>query len=179
MEKSKKKERVDIRKYINYVLMMVAVILVAFVAVKLYDTYKGNKLSESSFARMAGTIQYDDIDNVMNEMSTDGFVLISYVKNEEVKKFEDDLKRSVINNELQNNFYYLNATELMLEENYISSLNDKFDLKDRFQIQELPAILYYREGKLMTTISSTKDKMLTSDEFDKLLDSYEITNKKK
>lgn len=178
MEKNKKKDKIDVRKYINYVLMMIAVVLVAIISVKLYHTYKDNKLGESVFSRMTGTIQYDDIENATSEMSTDGFILISYTKSEEVKDFEEKLKSTVIDHEMQNNFYYLDATEIMLEDDYIDSINKKFKLEDHLKITEIPAILYYKEGKLMTTISSTKTRMLQADDFDKLLDSYEILDNK-
>lgn len=173
-----KKEKIDVRKYVNYCLMMVAVILIAIVGAKLFNTYKDNKLGESEFARMGGTIQYDDVENTTSEMPTDGFILISYVKNEQVKNFETELKKTVVNNELQNNFYYLDATELMLENDYIDSLNSQFKLEGRTEIQSLPAILYYREGKLKATLSSTKDRMLQAGDFDQLLDSYEINQTK-
>lgn len=175
---NKKKDKIDIRKYVNFTLSMVAIVLVALIAVKLYNTSQDNKLGESVFMRMSGTIQYDDIENTTSEMPTNGFILISYLKNADVKKFEECLKKSVVDNELQNNFYYLDATNLMLENDYIESLNSKFGLEDRTEIEELPAIIYYREGKVMTTISSTEDRMIMSDDFDKLLDSYEIIERK-
>lgn len=178
MTNNKKKEKIDIRKYVNFALSMIAIVLIALISIKLYHTYQNNKLGESDFARMAGSIQYDDIENATSEMSTDSFILISYVKDEDVKNFEDQLKKTVIEHELQNNFYYLNATDLMLEENYQDSLNKKFNLKDPYEIDMLPAILYYKEGKFMTSISSSKNRMLTVDDFDKLLDSYEVSNTK-
>lgn len=178
MEKNKKKEKMDIRKYVNYCLMMVAIVLVAFIAVKFYNTYQNNKLGESVFTSMARNIQYDDIDSATSEMSTDSFILISYTKNEDVKNFEEGLKKSVINNELQDKFYYLDATDLMLEDGYIKALNKKFAIDGHYEIEALPAIIYYKEGKFMTTISSTKERMLTADDFEKLLDSYEIVEQK-
>lgn len=178
MEKNKGKEKIDIRKYVNFILTMIAVVLVALIAVKLYNTYQDNKIGTSVFTRMAGNIQIDDIENSTIEMSTDSFILISYVKNEEVRKFEEDLKKTVVDNELQNNFYYLDATNLMLEEGYTKTLNKKFKLENPNEIEELPAILYYKDGKLIRTISSTKNQMLSSDDFEKLLDSYEIIETK-
>lgn len=175
-EKKQKKEKVDVRKYLNYVLMMIAVVLIAFIASKLYGTYKDNKLGESVFTRMVGNIQYADIESTISELPTDGFILISYTKNADVKKFESALKKSIVANELQNNFFYMDATDLMLEEGYINTLNEKFQLTDK-KIQELPAILYYKDGKFMTVISSTESQMLTVDDFNKLLDSYEIIDR--
>lgn len=178
MEKNIKKEKVNVRKYVNYVLTMVAIVLVAVILVKMYNTYRDNKLGESVFARMAASIQYDDIENTMSEMSTDSFILISYVKNEKVNAFEENLKKSIVDHELQNNFYYLDATNMMLEKDYIDDLNAKFSLKDHNEIEELPAIIYYKNGKLMKTISSTEEELLSADDFDKLLDSYEIATEK-
>lgn len=178
VEKNKKKEKIDLRKYINYVLMMIVVVLISIIAVKLYHTYKDNKLGESVFSRITGTIQYDDIENATSEMSTDSFILVSYTKNEDVKRFEEKLKDTVVEHEMQSNFYYLDATELMLDDEYVDSINKKFKLEDHLKITELPALLYYKEGKLMTTITSTKTRMIQADDFDKLLDSYEILERK-
>jgi len=171
----KSNEKVSVRKYINFVLLMIVVVLIAFIGSKLYNIYKENKLSESVFIRMGGTLQYDDIDNVTSEMAPDGFILISYTKNEDVKKMESKLKKSIVNNELQSNFYYLDATDLMLENRYLDSLNEKFDLENKEdKIQGLPALLYYMDGEHKKTLSSTEVRMMSVDDFNKLLDSYEI-----
>lgn len=177
--KEKKKENINVRKYVNYVLLMIVIVLAAFIASKLYGSYKDNKLGESVFSRMVGNIQYSDIDSAMSELPSDGFVLISYVKNAEVKKFESALKKSVVSNELQSNFYYMDASDLMLEDNYMDTLNSKFHLEEGKKLQELPAIIYYRDGELKTTISSTKSQMISIDDFNKMLDSYEIVDKNK
>lgn len=178
MSNTKNKEKINIRKYINYVLLMIAIVLVVLIACKLYNTYKDNRLSESVFTKFVGTIQYDDIENATSELATDGFILISYTRSESVRDLEINLKKSIENNNLQSNFYYLDATDLMLEDGYIESLNKKFDLEEKNEIVELPALLYYKDGKLKTIITSTKERMMSVDDFNKLLDSYEIIENK-
>jgi len=173
----KKKEKINIRSYINYALLMIAIVLVAFIACKLYNTYQDNKLSSSVFSRMVGNIQYADIENTISELSSDGFIFISYTKNKDVKKLETSLKKSIVSHELQNDFLYMDATELMLEDGYIDTLNKKFHLEGSNAIKELPAILYYKDGELKKVLTSTKDRMLTTDDFNKMLDSYEIVDK--
>ena len=175
---NKKKEKINIRKYVNYVLLMVAIVLVCFISSKLYNTYKMNQLKESVLSRIVGTIQYDDVDNATIELSSEDFIFISYVKSVEVRELETKLKKTIVNNDLQSNFFYLDATDLMLEENYIDTLNEKFSLKDNNKIEALPALLYYKNGEFMKTITSTNDKMMTSDDFNKLLDNYEILENK-
>lgn len=171
---NKKKEKISVRKYINWLLLMLAIVLVCFIASKLYKTYQSNKLSESVLTRIVGTIQYDDIDNTKRELASEDFIFISYVKSVEVRKLETKIKNTIVNNDLQNNFYYLDATDMMLEEGYISDLNKKFKLKDEQQIKALPALLYYKNGKFVKTITSEPDKIMSSDDFAKLLDNYEL-----
>lgn len=135
-------------------------------------------MSESVLNRVVGTMQYDDIENATKELTSDDFIFISYVKSEEVRNLETRLKKIIVSKELQNNFYYLDATDLMLEDGYIGDLNKKLGLNELNKIEALPAILYYKDGKLVKVLSSTKDEMVSSDDFSNLLDSYEIIESK-
>lgn len=172
--KVKKSEKVDIRKYINCVLLMISVVLVVFIGFKMYQRFQNGKLGESVLERTVGSIQYEDIDSAIREMPEDGFVFISFVKNSQVNKLENGLKKVIIENGLQSNFYYLDATDLKLDKEFINSINSKFKLEGNKVIEELPAILYFRDGKHTKTLSSTETRMLSVDDFSKLLDSYEI-----
>lgn len=170
-EKTKKDSK---RRIINWLLISIAIILFCLIASKIYNIYKDNRLSESVLSRELGTLQYDDIDASINELASDGFVLISYVKNKDIKTLETKLKKTIIKNNLQDNFLYYDATDLMLEDDYIKAINKKFSLTKENAIEALPALLYYKDGKHVKTITSTKNKLLTNDEFVKLLYTYEI-----
>lgn len=166
------------RKYFNFVLLMVAIVLVALIVSNLYKNHQNNKLGTSVFSSSGLSIQYDDIDNTLSEMPSDSFILISFVKNENVKKMESELKKAVVNNGLESNLYYLDATDLMYEENYIQKLNDKFSLNDANKIDVLPALLYFQDGTFKRTVTSTESRMIEADDFNKLLDNYEIIEQK-
>lgn len=174
MAKKAQAKRVSKRKYLNYCLLMIAIILGAFIIYKAVNTYRDNKLGDSVFTRLVGNIQYTDIENAVSELPTEGFILISYTKDQKVKDLESDLKKSIVAKELQSSFYYLDATELKLEDDYIEILNDKFKTDEKNEIVMIPAILYYKDNVLMKTISSTEDRMLSVDDFDKMLDEYEV-----
>lgn len=166
------------RKYFNFVLLMVAIVLVALIVSNLYKNHQNNKLGTSVFSSSGLSIQYDDIDNTLSEMPSDSFILISFVKNENVKKMESELKKAVVNNGLESNLYYLDATDLMYEENYIQKLNEKFSLNDANKIDVLPALLYFQDGTFKRTVTSTESRMIEADDFNKLLDNYEIIEQK-
>jgi len=140
----KNTKKMSIRKYVNWILFLIAIVLVCIIASKIYNIYQTNKLKNSVLTRVVGAVQYDDIDNAIKELVSDDFIFISYVKSFEVRKLESKIKNVIIENELQNNFYYLDATDLMLEEDYIETINSKFKLENSDRIEELPALLYYK-----------------------------------
>ncbi len=162
------------RKIINWILVSIAIILVCLIASKVYKIYRDNKLSESVLSRELGTVQINDVESSINELAGDSFILVSYVKNKEVKALESSIKKTILKNNLQNNFLYFDATELMLEDNYLDIINKKFSLDNKNSIKALPAILYYKDGKFVKTLSSSDKRMIKNDDFLKLLDSYEI-----
>jgi len=178
-KKSAKDKKISTRKYVNCVLIMISIVLIAFIASKLYGRYQDGKLSESVFTRFVGSIQYQDIDNAVSEMPEDGFIFISYVKYEQTKKLENSLKKSIRDNNLQSNFYYLDATELKLDDSFVDEVNEKFKLEGNDKIEVFPALLYFNDGKHKKTISSKEDRMMNVDDFNKLLDSYEIIETEK
>lgn len=172
--KKTKTQKRDIRKYLNFILLMILLVLIAFIASKLYKNHQENKLGTSVFYRDFGTIQYDDIENMISEMPSDSFIFISYTKKEDVKKLESSLKKSVVDKGLQSNFYYLDATDIMLTKDFIQNLNAKFNVDKANEIESLPALIYFQDGTLKRTITSTKSRQMTVDDFNKLIDNYEI-----
>lgn len=174
----KKLEKKDIRKYVNWILFLIAIVLVCLISSKLYGTYQTNKLKTSVLSRVVGTIQIDDIKNAQRELASEDFIFISYVKSQEVSELETKLKSTIVDNDLQNNFYYLDATDLMMEENYIDVLNTKLSLPGKGKIEALPALIYYKNGEYVKTITSTKTKMMSADDFNMLLDNYEVLENK-
>lgn len=172
---SKKKNKKEyIRKVINIILLVIAIILVCIISLKLYRTYQKNLLSESVLTRTVGTIQYNDFKNAKREFTGDTFVLISYLESKETRNLEENLKKTIVDNNLQTNFYYLDATDLMLEDNYLSTLNDGLELSGDNSLNGLPAILYYKDGALQAVLSSKDGKMITDDDFVSLLKKYKV-----
>jgi len=144
-----------VRKFINYVLLMIVIILGCMIAIKLHNIYKQNKLSTSVLSRTIGSINYDDINNTIGELTSDDYIIISYVKSDETRKIETELKKVIVNNNIQNNTYYLDITDKMLEDNYLDELNKRFNIKND-KIHSVPAILCYKDGKLFKIIDSRK-----------------------
>ena len=172
MPKVKNTDR--IRKVINYCLLMILVILLALLGLKTYKSRQNFIYTTSPLEKVVNTMSIDDLDSATIELASDSFVYITYTESKDVYTFEKKLHKTIIDNNLQNNFYLLDATDIKLEDNYIDMLNKKFSLKEKNSIKALPALLYYKDGKLVKVLSSTDKEMINNDSVLNLLDSYEL-----
>lgn len=159
-----------LRKFINYILLMITIILLCVISVKLHNIYKQNRLSTSVLTRTIGSINYDDINNTIGELTSDDYIIISYVKSENTRDIEKEIKNTIVDNNIQNNTYYLDVTDKMLEENFYQNLNSKFKLNNK--IVSVPAILCYEDGKLIKIIDNTDGKI--SQKFEEYVESSTI-----
>lgn len=167
-----KAEKKYIRKLINYILLMIAITLTCLFVYKMANIYKTNKLSQSVLTEVVGSINYDDIESLTKEMTSDDFIILSFVKSEDTRKIEKNLKKIILDNDLQRNTYYLDMTDKMLEENYLDELNQKFKLSGSNKIDGLPTILYYRDGKFIKKITHANKGKTLDVLFEELLDEY-------
>lgn len=167
-----------LRKAVNYILFLIVVVLVCLLCVKVYNNYKNREYQESVLNQVIGSISLDDLSNATTELVSDDFIVISYTGSKETRTLEKSIKKIILDNDLQNNFYYLDATDIMLEENYLDLLNKEFKLDKNNKIDALPAIVYYKNGKVVETLSSTNDKIISTSDFKQLLIKNKILESK-
>lgn len=107
--------------------------------------------------------EIDEIDSVLLETPSYYFVYISYTKDESVYNLEKKLKPLIDEYDLQNNFYYINVTDIKENnKNYKADIAKKLNV-DSSKINEVPVILYFKDSKLV------KDSITNAKDFEKLL----------
>ena len=162
----KKKERVVPKK--NYYILsflIVMVVVVTFLIFDMNNKFQNNKLEESYFTGYLNEVNENELDSIMTETTTEYFILITKTEDEDVYKFEKDLKKIIKKNDLRDNFVFINYTD----NSDLSNLNKKFGS----DIKTIPAILYFKDGVFVKSIDS-KEGIIKASDFDKLLDEYEI-----
>ncbi len=171
--KQKEKKDVSIKNYIIIFIISLGVILFMIYIFQLIKLYQSNKdIKESPLSKIVYEIQYDELDDVFAESSDDYFIYISYVDDLKVLKLEKEIKKLIVDNNLQNNIYYLNATDLKNKKDFIKKLNDKLSLKEQ-KIKKLPAIIYYKDKNVNKVMDSYKN-IFNIDELKKIIEKNEI-----
>ena len=102
-----------------------------------------------------------DIHSVLSETPNYYFLYISYNNDKSVYNFEKKLKPLIDEYNLQNNFYYLNVTDIKAKnKDYKNDIANELNI-DKNNINEVPVILYFKDGKLankgITTIKEFKE----------------------
>lgn len=110
----------------------------------------------------------NEIKAVLSETPSDYFVYISYTKDKNIYSLEKDLKPLIDKYNINNNFYYIDVTNIKeTNHNYKKDIAKALNIKSE-QIEKVPAILYFKDGILI------QDGIYTSQDFEKLLEEQDV-----
>ena len=163
------------RKNIFIILGIILLLIILAIFIYRWQTIKNEEKWRSSYLISSGTLSLeiknlDEIDQILSEPPTEYFVLITYTENEETYNLEVNIKDIIDKYKLSDSFYYLNVQSIMDQDNYLTRLNNAFNTD---QISTVPIILYYKDGKLINTVTRNDNNIIKAGDFQKLLDSYE------
>ncbi len=111
----------------------------------------------------------EELETTLLESPNELFIFTGYTGDIDEYNLEKDLKEVIDNYNLSDNFYYLNVTELMNDENFTNDLSDILGI----EIDSLPIIIYVSDDHAVNKVSSSGDYLKASD-FVKLLEIYEF-----
>lgn len=168
----KENQNQPLRKGLITILSVILIIFFSFyvykwIEVKKESKYLNSYLIETNTINLEMT-DIDEISSVLSETPSYYFIYIGYTKDQNTYEFEKKLKPLIDNYALQNNFYYLNITDIKENnKNYKEQLNQKLNL-EKNTISKVPVILYFKDNELVKKdIYNTKD-------FENLLKTLEI-----
>ena len=121
------------RRYFRLILLLFTVALVTIISSNLYKNYSKNALNKSYISKYVSNVQFNELKNVMLELSSDAFLYISYTGSPEVRSLELKMKKTLKDNEIIDNFIYLNVDDLIKDNAHIDKLNAALAL-DNYKI---------------------------------------------
>ena len=174
MQKKKKSNKYfPLKNYIYGALIFITIILLAWYIISWYNVKQTEKLM-TSYLVTSNTVtseikDLNEIVQVLKESPSEYFVYISYNNNEDVYKLEKKLKKIIDNYNLKDEFYYINITDYLEDDDVYTKLNNAFNTT---QIKNAPCILYFKNNQLEEVIINKVDVFDVSD-FTTLLEEYE------
>lgn len=171
MNKKKYKNNYNPTKnYIAALLIILGVILLGVYIYKWHCVKEDEKYLDSYLVSTntinLQMISLDEIEAVLSEPPTSYFVYISFTKSKANYNYEKELKPIIMEYNLQNNFYFMNVTNIRKKNsNYIKELEAKLNIDDG-TIKDVPVILYFKDNKL-----ESPNGIYNAQEFKELLES--------
>ncbi len=153
-------------RYVKLFIILLLTVVMTILVCNLYRNYENNKLNKSYISRYITNISLKDLSNSIVETGDNTFVYFGVTGNDEIYKMEKDLKKSIVNNHMEDDCLYIDATKMS-----VADVNDLLN-SDR-KIQKFPAIVYLKNGSVVEILDSSMHKLNSSD-FNNLLDTYEV-----
>ena len=163
----------DKRNYIKLGLILVFTIVLAIIIKNLYTSYDNNKANRSYISKYVSSINCKDLSNAMLELSGKNYLYLSYTGNKNIFELEKRIRKVLRQNDLEDNFIYVDCTNDVNEDNHVSNLKDLL-IVGKKEIT-LPAIIYFNDLKPIDYIDS-QNGLIDSADFVQLLDQYEVSN---
>lgn len=153
---------IPLKNYYIAVLIFIAIILGILYALKWYNI-KQSEIYRESYLIKTNTITYEikdklEISQVFLEAPETYFVFIGYRNDKEEYLLEQDIKNIIDDYKLNDSFYYIDATDMKKEENYINDFNEVFNLK-KDNIKKIPTIIYFDKGTYKVIDNNIKTEL--------------------
>lgn len=172
-----KPRNIPLKNYIYAVLVLLGGILLILYIFEWISIKKEEKLM-NSYLITSNTInskieEFDSLKQILNEASSSYFIYLSYTGNEDIYNFEKELKRIIDNYDLSDNFYYMDLTKIIKNnENYVEIVKKELNISD---LEKVPAIIYVGNGRMENAmvLDGVNGTMLKVTDLENLLDIYD------
>lgn len=167
------KKKISFKNYIILGVIIIATILLTIYIKEWFDVYNENKYIISPLNTNVKEININEVHETLYE--TDDIILyISYNNDKNIFMNEEKILNLIKEDNLYDNFIYLNINDKLLNNEYIDILVKELDLKE-IDIKKVPAFIYCKRGEVIKVINS-KDKIVGINELKKLVKQFEIKN---
>ena len=156
------KRKIPKKNYIYYIFMIIITVIITLSFFTLNNIIKNKKLENSYLNGYVNEVKINEITNIISEPSTDLFILLTKTNNNDIYNDEIKIKQVLVKNDLRDSFVYI----ILKDTNELNKLLNT-------DINNIPSIIYLKNGKVVKYIEKTNEIDLSS-EFEKLIEEYEV-----
>lgn len=148
--KKEKPREIPTKNYVYLAIILLVSLLILFYIYRWYETYRESKLNISIMSNYLTVINYNELEDYITE-NKNAVIYISILGNEQINKFENSFKNTIMDNNLKNCMLYLDITN---EDRALVESNLNIDTN-------LPYIIVYTNGEITDTYSIAKNNYNT------------------
>lgn len=160
------------KNYVKLGIIIFVTVVLTLSASNLYRNYVNNKINVSYISSYVNVINYNELSDTIREMSSNSFLYVGYTGNKEVYSFEKKLKKVIKNEQLEDNFYYVDVTEKLNDINMVDEFNSLVGIIDSETII-FPAVIYFKNNVPVDYVDS-KNGIVDVSNVEVLFEKYEL-----
>lgn len=146
----------------NYLIVVLMAIVVAALVLYLAKLYTNSNIDQkhSLMSNYLSNVTIQELDNYLLENPN---IIIYWADNEELSnnRLENDLKKYLIEHDLQRNIIFINTHDLTVDE--INNVADKYlnsELKNKnIKLETIPNLLWVEDGKIVDVLYTYEQSM--------------------
>ena len=163
----------------NYLILLGMVMITLVVVLYLFSwlkQYKDVKLGTPVILEVLPEVKYNNLDSFLKERNFS--VIYMCTTSETVcRKFENKLKKFIIENDLNNEIVYFNLGEHKADDNLLNKIYKKYKHEDLIKkLNDYPSILIFSEGKIIDLLSPNKQGDVSITSVRNFLEGYDLLN---
>lgn len=166
---NKENRKIPIKNYLILALIVVIVLELTFYIKRWVDVYKTNLYSTSPLKDKISEVTINELDETLSETS-ETILYIGYTNNKNIYNMEKKLLKKIKEYELSEIFMYLDVTNNLKNDEYITYLKEQFPNSN---IIKAPMFIYIKNGEVITTINPDGEIVDVGD-LQQIIDMYEI-----
>ena len=148
--KKEKIRKVPTKNYIYLFIIIIASIALMLYILEWYKTYNESKLNTGILNNYLQVINYNELDDYIVE-NKNAVIYVTILGNEEIRKFENNFKNTIMDNNLRDKMLYLDIPN-----------ENQNNVKNKLKIENnLPYLVIYTNGKITDTYSIAEKKYNT------------------
>lgn len=160
------------KNYVKLGIIIFVTVVLTLSASNLYRNYDNNKINVSYISSYVNVINYNELSDTIREMSSNSFLYVGYTGNKDVYSFEKKLKKVIKNEQLEDNFYYVDVTEKLNDINMVDEFNSLVGIIDSETII-FPAVVYFKNNVPVDYVDS-KNGIVDVSSVEVLFEKYEL-----
>jgi len=168
-----KEKKVATKNYMILTALILFTLIICLYIFSWYKQYHENTLHKPVITEVISEVKLDNLNSVLQER--DFLILYTCTSAENIcRTFEEKLGTYIKEQELVDDFVYLNLGYEQDEQNYLKTIYDRYHHKDLVKkVYRYPSIFIFKDGKIVDLLSSN-EKNISITKVKEFLEGYDL-----
>lgn len=140
------KQEISFKKYVITFVLFICSIIVGIYIINYYSNTKEYRNSENCIMNFLSVVDADSLDSYLVD-NHEAIIYISSSNNQDVRKYEQQLKKYIIQENLEKSILYLDASNL--EDSFYDNFQKKYNISNDVNLKNsIPNLIVIVDGKV-------------------------------